>query len=40
MAAQRCYGGRNMSFFAGLVSTVFERRYRSAISKDAVGRSI
>ena len=40
MAAQRCYGGRNMSFFADLVSTVFERRYRSAISKDAVGRSI
>lgn len=29
-----------MSFFAGLISTVFERRYRSAISQDAVGRSI
>ena len=40
MAARRCYGCCDMSFFADLVSTVFERRYRSAISKDAVGRSI
>lgn len=28
-----------MSFFSGLFSTVFERRYRGALSKDAVGRS-
>jgi malonyl-CoA decarboxylase len=40
MVARRCYGCGYMSFFTGLVSTVFERRFRSAISKDAVGRSI
>ncbi|WP_439148571.1 malonyl-CoA decarboxylase [Sulfitobacter sp.] len=29
-----------MSFFAGLISTVFERRYRTALSDEAAGRSI
>jgi malonyl-CoA decarboxylase len=29
-----------MSFFAGLISTLFERRYRSALSQDAGGRTI
>jgi len=28
-----------MSFFGGLISTVFERRYRGVISDDAVGRT-
>lgn len=28
-----------MSFFGGLISTVFERRYRGALSDDMVGRS-
>ena len=29
-----------MSFFGGLLSTVFDRRYRTALSDDAAGRSI
>lgn len=39
MAAKRRHGRSVMSFFGDLISTVFERRYRSALSADAVGRT-
>lgn len=39
MAARHCYGASFMSFFGDLISTVFERRYRSDLSVNADGRS-
>lgn len=38
MVAGRCDGGRIVSFFGGLISTVFEKRHRGALSEDAAGR--
>jgi malonyl-CoA decarboxylase len=37
--ATLCAGGRTMSFFSELVSTLFERRYQKFLSKEAEGRS-
>jgi len=40
MAAERCDGGLDLSYFGGLISTVFERRYRSARKEEADGRTV
>lgn len=40
MAARCSDGSREVSFFSDLMSTVFERRYRSASERDHSGRSI
>jgi len=40
MATECRDGNRDMSYFAGLISTIFERRYARAVSSDAKGRGI
>lgn len=40
MASECGHGDSAVSFFGGLVSTVFERRYSRAVSSDAAGRNV
>lgn len=40
MASRYNYGTNKMSFFTDLVSTVFERRYRRALSDESEGRPV
>lgn len=40
MATERSHGDSDMSYFAGLFTTVFERRFARDVSSDAQGRGI